>query len=453
MNPFRRSNDSITQSKISSYIPNWSIYFLILIAIIISVVFYLFPFQIDFVDNEKTAKVYFADNITNAHIELIKIFNQKYKGKIEVIPVDIPTVKFTTNKRKELITRTLRSRNSRIDIFAVDQIWVPRFAKWAEPLSGYFSKKELDQLLPQALSTCVFNDSLFAVPFFIDVGVLYYRKDLIKKITNSEHIEEKLEKGITWDELIELKNKNMHGNYVYVFQGDAYEGLICNYFEMLGGEGGNFYNKGKYDVYNPHSIKSAQRLVDMIYKNKVTPAQVAEFDESKSYEYALENDILFFRGWPTLIRYSNLVSRTMSKLNLLSEAPLPKNYGDHSTATIGGWNLVLSRYSSVKKEAVTFIKFILSQEVQELNYKSGSYLPILKSFYTDTKLLNKYPRLNKFKKIIQNGVHRPSDYNYTKISDVLSMYLNKALKKELSVEEALKASQMQINSILNLSYK
>lgn len=453
MNPFRRSNDSITQSKISSYIPNWSIYFLILIAIIISVVFYLFPFQIDFIGNEKAAKVYFADNITNAHIELIKIFNQKYKGKIEVIPVDIPTVKFTTNKRKELITRTLRSRNSRIDIFAVDQIWVPRFAKWAEPLSGYFSKKELDQLLPQALSTCVFNDSLFAVPFFIDVGVLYYRKDLIQKIKNHDYVEERLQKGITWDELIELKNKSMHGNYVYVFQGDAYEGLICNYFEMLGGEGGNFYNKGKYDVYNPHSIKSAQRLVDMIYKNEVTPAQVAEFDESKSYEYALENDILFFRGWPTLIRYSNLVSRTMSKLNLLGEAPLPKNSDDHSTATIGGWNLVLSRYSSVKKEAVTFIKFILSQEVQELNYKSGSYLPILKSFYTDTKLLNNYPRLNKFKKIIQNGVHRPSDYNYTKISDVLSMYLNKALKKELSVEEALKASQMQINSILNLSYK
>ena len=250
MNPFRDIYNSVPHSTAGSNIPNWLIYFLILIAIITSLIFYLFPFQNEFITSDKVAKVYFADNITQAHTELIKIFNKKYKGKIEVIPVDIPTVKFTTNKRKELITRTLRSRNSRIDIFAVDQIWIPRFAKWAEPLDGYFSKQELNNLLPQAVNTCVYNDSLFAVPFFIDVGVLYYRKDLIKKFANHEEIEAKLKEGITWEELLKLKNKNINNKYLYVFQGDAYEGLICNYIEMLGTDEGNIYNEGKFNVYN-----------------------------------------------------------------------------------------------------------------------------------------------------------------------------------------------------------
>jgi multiple sugar transport system substrate-binding protein len=452
MNPFRPSKDSSSNTKAGSNIPNWIIYFLIFIAIVISVIFYLFPFQNDFNTEEKVAQVYFADNITKAHTELIDAFNEKYKGKIKVIPVDIPTLKFTTNKRKELITRTLRSRNSRIDIFAVDQIWVPRFAKWAEPLEKYFSKTELNEILPQALKTCMFNDTLYTIPFFIDVGVLYYRKDLIAKLNNSDFIKSKLKQGITWDELISLKNNFPDNKYLYVFQGDAYEGLICNFIEVLGNNTKNIYSNKKFNIYNYYAIESTQRLVDLIYKYKITPKEVYNFDEDKSFEYALDNDIPFFRGWPTTVKYSNLVSRTTSKLNLLDEAPLPRNINNNSRSTIGGWNFVLSRYSSVKKEAITFIKFVLSQEIQELNYRSGSYLPILKSFYIDDNLLKYYPQLKEFKNILDNGLHRPSDYNYTKISDILSFYLNKALKKELTVEQALKAAQQQIDLTLNAIY-
>ena len=451
MNPFRNIYDSVPHSTTSSNIPNWLIYFLILIAIIVSVIFYLFPFQNEFLKSEEVAKVYFADNITMAHTELIKIFNEEYKGRIEVIPVDIPTEKFTTNKRKELITRTLRSRNSRIDLFAVDQIWIPRFAKWAEPLGDYFSENELNKLLPQALITCVYNDSLFSVPFFIDVGVLYYRKDIIEKISNSEEIKQKLEDGISWEELIKFRDKNFPGKNIYVFQGDAYEGLICNYIEQLGDVKSIFKN-GKFNVYDTNAIKSAQILVDLIYTHKLSPAEISDFDESNAYEYALNNDVPFFRGWPTTLKYSNLVSKTTNKLNLLKEAPLPKGLNENSTSSIGGWNFILSRFSSVKKESVTFIKFVLSKKIQELNYKSGSYLPILKSFYNDKEMIAKYPRLREYKNIIANGLHRPSDYNYTKISDILSLYLNRALKKELTVNEALKSAQIEIDSIINLSF-
>ncbi|MCF6269290.1 MAG: extracellular solute-binding protein [Melioribacteraceae bacterium] len=452
MNPFKNKHDFTPSIITTSNIPKWLIYFLILVAIIISVIFYLFPFQNEFITTDKIAKVYFADNITDAHIELIRIFNQKYKGKIEVVPIDIPTENFSTNKRKELITRTLRSRNSRIDIFAVDQIWVSRFAKWAEPLRPFFSEKELDALLPQALNTCFYNSSLYAIPFFIDVGVLYYRKDLIEKFKNAEVLKEKLKRGITWDELIKLKNENLNKEFLYVFQGDAYEGLICNFIEVLGNVESIYKNK-KFNVYNSNTIKSVQNLVDLIYKYKISPVNVTRFDEGKSFEYALKNNIPFYRGWPTTIKYSNLVSRTNSKYSLLEEVPLPKSPLGKSTSAIGGWNFILSHYSSVKNEAVTFIKFVLSQEIQELNYKSGSYLPILKSFYREKEITNKYPRLLKFKSIIESGLNRPSDYNYTKISDILSFYINKALKKELSVNEALKLAQAKIDNVSDFSLK
>ena len=80
------------------------------------------------------ARIYFADNISVAHEALIKRFNEIYRGEIEVIPVNLPFSKFSTNERKELLVRSLRSKSDLIDVLAVDLIWVPRFAKWCEPL-------------------------------------------------------------------------------------------------------------------------------------------------------------------------------------------------------------------------------------------------------------------------------------------------------------------------------
>jgi hypothetical protein len=47
--------------------------------------------------------------------------------------------------------------------------------------------------------------------------------------------------------------------------------------------------------------------------------------------------------------------------------------------------------------------------------------------------------------LYQTGIHRPFIESYTNVSDVLSFHLNKAIKKELSVEEALKEATLKIN--------
>ena len=451
MNTITPKQDNQSSDKLISNIPTWAIYILIFSAIVFSLLFYFFPYPTEYTIDDEVAKVYVADNITKAHTEIVEAFNKKYLGKIEVIPVDIPTIKFTTNKRKELITRTLRSRNSRIDLFAVDQIWVPRFTKWAEPLDKYFQKEELKNILPQALKTCYFDNSLFAIPFFIDVGILYYRTDLINNLPNSDGIVEKINNGISWNELIEINHKYFSNKPAYVFQGDAYEGLICNFIEALGKDFESFYARDQFNINTPAIRDKTKLFIDLIHKHKLSPNDVTTFDEGKSFDYALNNDIPFFRGWPTTVKYSNLVSKTTEKLNLLREAQLPKHDNDLSASTIGGWNFILSRYSNVKEEAVTFIKFVLSQKIQELNYTSGSYLPILNSFYQQEEFLIKYPKFSTFTKIINNGIHRPSLTNYTKLSDILSLYINKALKREITVEQALESAQYEIDFILSSS--
>ena len=91
---------------------------------------------------KSVTEIYFATNISNAHLKIIHEFNEINKGQIKVIPVDLPFKTFNTNERKELLTRSLRNKSDRMDIFEVDLIWVKRFAKWCMPLTDYFSQEE-----------------------------------------------------------------------------------------------------------------------------------------------------------------------------------------------------------------------------------------------------------------------------------------------------------------------
>ena len=169
--------------KISKIIKESRLWLITIIISIFSIIFFIYlPFEINLFSESVVKKLYYIDNISEAHLKIINKFNEKYKNQIEVVPVNLPFYNFTTNDRKEILTRSLRSRSDGIDIFAVDLIWIPRFAKWGYSMDNRFDERTLSKVNKMALSACYQNDSLVAFPLFLDMGVLYYRKDLIQKL-------------------------------------------------------------------------------------------------------------------------------------------------------------------------------------------------------------------------------------------------------------------------------
>ncbi|MEJ2635761.1 MAG: extracellular solute-binding protein [Calditrichia bacterium] len=415
-----------------------------MVAIFLSLIFYLLPFSITGSKRE-IRKIYFADNITPAHKEIIEHFNQKYRGKIEVVAVDLPFSKFTTNERKELIARALRNSNSRIDIFTVDQIWVPRFAKWAEPLSRYFARREIGRILPAALSTCYQEDILVGVPLHIDIGVLYYRKDLLQNLPNPAALERRLKSSMTWDDFIGLKKSAPSDYPFYVFQAENYEGLTLHLMEVCGESLSDFISGNKIHLNNPSLIRACQLLVNLVNEASCSPAGVLGFNESASYSYALAQDALFLRGWPGLLREAADYPYGKEKADLLGIAALPHLTGREPASAFGGWNLMVSRHSHNKEEAVLFLKYVLSDEAQKTLYETAGFLPILKSIYADSSYIAAHSHLSDFGSLLERGIFRPAHPEYTKISNVLSYYIHRALERQISPEEALSLSEKEIN--------
>jgi len=410
-------------------------------------IYFLLPLNETNPAKSSVTKIFYADNISSAHQALIDQFNREHVGKIEVVPVNLPFTKFSTNERKELLTRAFRSKTNRIDIFAVDLIWVPRFAKWSQPLDDYFTPEDKAQVLNYAINSCYYKKKLVAFPLFIDIGLMYYRRDILKELPDYPRIEAKLRRSITWREFIALGRRLRSANRpFYVFQADNYEGLICSFYEALAGQGRTLFENGRLQLQTPEAKRGLQLLTDLVHRYRLSPPIVTQFKENPSFHYALQRDAVFIRGWPGAFINNTFPDSEAKKIPNLQMAALPHFKGGKPVAVFGGWDLMVSKESTKKKESVEFLKFVVRKKMQELLYRKGGYIPINRAVYRDSSFLHLNPQLVYLRELLNMGVYRPSLIDYTKISDVISYYVHLAIRGDLSVDEALQRAAKTIHS-------
>ncbi|MGE5811942.1 MAG: extracellular solute-binding protein [Ignavibacteria bacterium] len=399
------------------------------------------------ISEEDNNIIYLAGHISSAHKIAIEKFNKKQKGKIRVKTVDISFKKFNTDEHKELISRFLRSESDKVDIFLIDQVWVPRFAKWCEPLENYFSYAERNNILSRGLESCSDGKHLVAVPLYVDIALMYYRNDLLKKYSGYNTIKTRLDSSITWEEFIELGMKlKKDGKPFYVFQAKAFEGLMCSFIELMASQGTTLYKNQILQLNTPSARKSLQLLVDLVHKHKLSPPEISIFEETHSYDYFIKNDGIFLRGWPNLDWHFAKDSPEGVKISNLVKTLPPHFKGEKKSFVLGGWNMMVSKFSNHKAESVEFIKYLLSEDTQKILFEVGEYIPANARLYEDIGYTSMNPELIFFKKIIDKGFHRPFLKDYTKISGIITTYANLAITNKLSVEEALLQAENKINA-------
>ena len=407
---------------------------ILILLIIIYVVIYSFQ---NISSSKEITKIYFADRFTDAHKILVEKYNKIHRGEVEVIPIDFPNFDFSTNERKEVLARSLRGTGDGIDLFAVDLIWVQRFAKWCEPLGGDFSKGEIERLLPKAVESCYFNGELVAAPLARGPSVMYYREDLLKKMKNGDKIIKMINKGITWKDFINLKKEINYQNPFYIFTGADYEGLICCFIELILDQNPNYFSQYGFNLETPAAKKALQLLTDLIGKYKLSPKIVTDFTEVSSYEYYIKNDGLFIHGWPSYDKDFKEHPFDLTKEKFLRKTTPPFFSSGRPTTIMGGWNLMISKFSHKKKEVMDFVRFLLSDSSQEIFYQQSGYWPVIKKFYEDPYYISKYSEIPEMNRILKTSQNRPADEDYTKFSKIISSYIEQALKNKISVDQAL----------------
>jgi multiple sugar transport system substrate-binding protein len=419
----------------------------IVIITLITLVFYYFHLVGDskpIPSNYGVTEIYYADGITSTHQEIIDRFNEKYKNRIKVIAIDLPFEKFSTNDRKELLARSLRGKGTKIDVFAVDIVWAYRFGKWSVNLAPYFSDEYLDKFVEPSLETCFYQDSLIASPFTLDLSTMYYRNDILEQFSDYQNLSEKLSRSIYWSDFIQLGKRFNSNNPFYIYPASDYEGLVCSFFELILNQNREFFDNESIDLTRLEALKALNLLNNLIQKYNLTPENVTGFTEFPSHKYFLDNEGVFIRSWPAFF----LDIPDSSDINfrkIIRRAPMPHFKGTTPAAVFGGWNLMVSKFSEHIPEAIEFIKFLHTPEIQRILVLNDISLPVVKSIY-DEENTEISEILTFYKMNLKYGVHRPLLEDYTRISDITSYFIRKVLMNELEPEYALREATRMIKS-------
>jgi len=70
-------------------------------------------------------------------------------------------------------------------------------------------------------------------------------------------------------------------------------------------------------------------------------------------------------------------------------------------------------------------------------FERMGYLPAINSVYEDSVFLSTHNELSFFHRLLRRGFHRPALVEYTKVSDIISHFAHLAIKREISVDQAL----------------
>jgi multiple sugar transport system substrate-binding protein len=155
---------------------------------------------------------------------------------------------------------------------------------------------------------------------------------------------------------------------------------------------------------------------------------------------------MFIRGWTTYGKDFQGETMDLSKQVHVKSVPIPYMDGGCPASMFGGWDLMMSKSSSRKRETMDFANYLLSQEAQVLLYEQAGFYPVVSSFYDDPHLREVHPEIAAIRVLMKTGVHRPADKNYTNYSKMMAQYFNRAIKGEMSVNDAVEGATDAIQS-------
>jgi trehalose/maltose transport system substrate-binding protein len=114
----------------------------------------------------------------------------------------------------------------------------------------------------------------------------------------------------------------------------------------------------------------------------------------------------FMRNWPYAYSLGNADDSPIA--GLFDVSPLPAGASGAGAATLGGWQLAVSKYSDHPAEAADLALFLASYEEQKVRAIEGSFNPTIMSLYEDADVLEATPFFGSLYDVFINAVARPS---------------------------------------------
>lgn len=374
---------------------------------------------------------------TGTRQHMISAFEKSHPG----IRVKLTTMSTNTDTTRAELATEIEGGSKTPDVYMGDVIWPAQFGHsgLAVPLSDHLPKSFFSRFAPGLAAGASYQGKVYGAPFFMDAGLLYYRKDLLSKAS--------LPVPKTWQQLVSdskaLESKHLV-KYGYVWEGAAYEGLTCVLMEFLGDQGAKVLNSaGNKVLLNSSASDKAVSFMRSLITSGVSPQAVTTYQEPDAMNAFDAGDAAFMRNWD--YAWSNSQTKGTKVVGKVGVEPMPAFAGttEPGYSCIGGWDLYVNPHSAHLAQDLTFVEWMTGAAGQKLLADKYSEIPTNASVQKNPAVKKLNPVLSIVPKL--RLIARPSGTPiYPMISQALYQNVNAALTGQVSPKAAITRASQQI---------
>ncbi len=374
---------------------------------------------------------------------LLREFERAHPG----VTVRSEPLTWTSDEQHQFYVINLEGASPTFDVLMLDVIWVPEFAQagWLLDLSPWVTRAELAPHFPAAAAAASWRGRVWGLPWNMNVGVLYYRADLLKKY--------RLAPPRTWEELVEQATRIREGEHDpkldgVLWQGKQYEGLVVNTLEHLWASGTSLLDGHDRVLPEPRRAAVALAFMRRMIDAGVSPSWVTAGDEELTRRPFGDGRAIFLRSWPyAMDLFEAEGSPVRGRVGI---APLPGHRdGGAGVGATGGFHLAVNRRTRHAEAAVALIRFLAGEHGQRALTAAGVALyPTRVALYRDPAAVRAHPFMPRFHELALSGRPRPVTPYYLMLSTTVQPEFSAALVGVKTPEQALADARRRLEYML-----
>jgi multiple sugar transport system substrate-binding protein len=390
--------------------------------------------------HDATTRLTFSGSALGPEGDLVRRQLARFAERRPGVRVELEVTPDSADQRHQLYVQWLNARAPTPDVLQLDVIWMAEFAAagWILPLDAF--EPGVDDFLPAALAAARWKGALYAIPWFVDVGLLYWRTDLLDRAPRS---------------LVELRQMALRlresdsTRFGLVWQGARYEGLVTVFLEHLAAFGGGILDaRGRVIVDDPAAIRALVFMTNAVNVDRIVPLSALTWQEEQ-VRFAFQNgEAVFMRNWP--YAWTLLQDESRSRVaRRFAVAPFPAGDGGQPAAALGGAQLAINAGSAQPILAFELVAFLTAPEQMIERGRLAAQLPPRRSLYKNPELASALPiPIDQVRQVLEAAVPRPATPVYSELSEILQVRIHRALTGQQPPAAALQEAAREMRALL-----
>ncbi len=372
---------------------------------------------------------------------------REFEARNPGVRVRSESLTWSSDEQHQFYVVNLEGGNAGIDVLMLDVIWVPEFAQagWLLDLTPFLAPSELTPHFPAAIEPATRNGRVWALPWFMNVGLLYYRKDLLDKYG--------LRPPESYAELVRQVGIVRSGERDpaldgFIWQGKQYEGMVVNVLEGFWANGTRVLGESGTVFPEPDRAEEVLAFLRALIESGASPPWVTAADEELTRRAFQDGRAVFLRNWPyAMDLFEQPGSPVRGKVGIAS---LPRHaHGARGVGSTGGAHLGVYRGTRHPQAAAALVRFLAGDAAERAMAAGAALSPSRMALYHDPDLVRDHPSFPTIYELTLVARPRPIAPYYLMLSTMLQPEFSAALVGIKTPRQAVAEARLGLTHLLD----